>query len=165
MGATFAKSIIAPSSAYMRQTPGTNVIHHQGFISVGFSGEGFLLPTDVSFSNLSFQEGQATATATGFFASANGAVHPPGGVFAVTGCNIVTGCKAFDDFIFSGDWSPPFANGNFNWPIPWRYVVNGSPVQFFTANHHMTSDAAGNATIEKAGAGPFTKNASDPTSQ
>jgi hypothetical protein len=44
------------------------------------------------------------------------------------------------------------------------FTPTGSLTNFTTANHHETADATGRGTIEKAGAGPFSKNASDPTS-
>jgi hypothetical protein len=50
------------------------------------------------------------------------------------------------------------------WQIPWQYKTStGFLTNFTTVNHHETADANGRGTIEKGGAGPFAKNASDPT--
>jgi hypothetical protein len=69
------------------------------------------------------------------------------------------------DTIDTGDKGPPFSVGEFTWPIPREYRVNGGPAtQYTVVTHHQTADAAGKATIEKGGAGPFSKNANDPTS-
>jgi hypothetical protein len=163
-GPTFDRTIVAPESAYMRQMPQTKVSHTQGLCSVGFLGEAFLMPKDVSFSRILFLEGEAFGTGTGFYAYLNGKKHDLGGTTPVSGCNTKTGCKAFEDLVLTED-PPPFADGEFNWPIPWMYVIDaGDPHSFFIANHHQLSDAAGTATIEKAGAGPFTKLSTDRTS-
>ncbi len=136
-----------------------------GFESVGFQGHVYLTPTDVSFSNVKFQEGTANAVATGFFASVNGEVHPLGDVLSIANCNINTGCTPGDDTVDSNDNPPPFSVGDFLWAIPWQYQASGGAfIAFTTVNHHETADATGLATIEKAGAGPYSKNASDPTS-
>jgi hypothetical protein len=163
-GPTYDKTIVAPTSAYMQQQPHTKIYHVQGTCSVGFLGEAFLLPKDVSFSGTQFLEGEAAGIGTGYFASINGEIHPLGGTTPVSNCNIRTGCKAFDDLV-QMDGPPPFADGDFLWPIPWMYVVGtGTPSTFFTANHHQTCDPTGKGTIEKAGAGPFTKLSTDRTS-
>ncbi len=68
------------------------------------------------------------------------------------------------DQVDSLDNPPPFSVGDFLWQIPWQYKTSTGPLtNFTTANHHETADANGRGTIEKAGAGPFAKNASDPT--
>ena len=54
---------------------------------------------------------------------------------------------------------PTCGTSDFLWAIPWEFSVAGGPrTRFaggFTANHHATSSFFCNATIEKAGAGPF----------
>jgi len=63
------------------------------------------------------------------------------------------------------DDPPPFSVGDFLWAIPWQFKVgSGALTTFTTLNHHSTADATGKATIEKGGAGRYSKNASDPTS-
>jgi hypothetical protein len=92
--------------------------------------------------------------------------HPVGGWRTVGNGNATTGNPVnTSDTIDSGDDSPPFAIGNFLWAIPHEYQNGaGAAVPYTLANHVMSATAAGAATIQKAGAGPFTKNAADPTS-
>jgi hypothetical protein len=162
-GPTFDRTIVAPESAYMRQKPQTKIYHTQGLCSVGFMGEAFLQPNDVSFGRILFLEGEAFGIGIGYYAGINGLKHEFGLPNPVTGCNTRTGCKAFEDIVQTED-GPPFADGEFTWPIPWMYVIGtGTPSAFYTANHHQLSDATGKATIEKAGAGPFTKLSTDRT--
>ena len=48
---------------------------------------------------------------------------------------------------------------------PWSYMApDGVAKRFTTVTHHQHTDASGRTIIEKAGAGPFSKNANDPTS-
>ncbi len=159
----YSIAIVKPSGAYLVKFTGLR--HTMGFISVGFKGHEYLTPTDVSFSKLKFAEGTVNAVATGYFAPLNGKAHPPTATpIQISGCNITTGCIAGDDVVDTNDDSPPFAIGDFLWAIPWQYQLNaGALTTFTTANQHITSDAAGTATIEKAGAGPFSKKATDPT--
>jgi hypothetical protein len=157
-------TIVAPSGGLL--SPFSNIRHRQGYESVGFEAHTFLLPTDVSFINLQFAEGSTTATASGFFAHFNGQVHPPTNPpLAIGPCDSVIGCEVHgQDTVDSGDNPPPFSIGDFLWPIPWQYKTStGALTNFATANHHETAAANGRGTIEKAGAGPFAKNAGDPT--
>jgi hypothetical protein len=166
-GPTYNIVTVAPSGAYMIKKPGTGLRHQFGKLGVGFFGNAYLTPKDVSFSRLHFSEGVASASASGYWASLNGAIHPANGPFTISGCNIITGCLAFEDLVDTNDWDPPFGNGNFTWVIPWRYVVGSiapSYVRFTDATHYQTAEATGRATIQKAGAGPFEKDDSDPTS-
>jgi len=133
---------------------------------VGFLGNIFLEPTDVSFANVTFGEGTVNAVASDFYANLNGSPHPQNNFGGVGGCNVTTGCLVFQfDEVYTGTKGPPFSIGDFLWAIPWQYWVGSAArTQFATANHHQFTDATGKASIEKAGAGPFSKNASDPTS-
>ena len=144
----------------------SNIRHTFGFESVGFQAHIYLEPTDVSFANLLFAEGTTTAQASGFFASDNGEVHPASASpLAIGPCDGVLGCLVHGyDEVDSGDNPPLFSVGDFLWQIPWQYKTATSVlINFTTANHHETADATGRGTIEKAGAGPFAKNATDPT--
>lgn len=163
----YSITIVAPSGAYLVKT--SNLAHTQGYISVRFQGLIYLTPTDVSFASLKFQEGTANAVATGYFASANGQVHPAGPLVAISNCNTQTGCTGAGDEVGPDLWPPPFSTGDFVWQLPWQYQIPaGTLAVFTTATHHQTAAAQGAndglATIEKAGAGPFSKLASDPTS-
>jgi len=160
-------TVVAPSGAYLVKT--SNLAHTQGYISVRFTGLIYLTPTDVSFASLKFQEGSATAVATGYFATANGQLHPAGPLIAISNCNTTTGCTGAGDQVGPDLWPPPFSTGDFVWQLPWQYQIpTGALTVFTTATHHQTAAASGAndglATIEKAGAGPFSKLASDPTS-
>jgi hypothetical protein len=96
----------------------------------------------------------------------NGAVHNTGSWWSISSGNSSTGCLVLiDDNIYSGEKGSPYSNGQFNWPIPREYKADdGIPHEFTTANHNQVADSAGKCTIQKHGAGPFSKNASDPDS-
>jgi hypothetical protein len=68
----------------------------------------------------------------------------------------VKGCKVdVIDEVYSGEKAPPppYAEGDFNWPIPWQYrAPEGSVTTLTIANHHATSDSSGQAVLEKKGA-------------
>jgi len=164
MGQNYTISVIAPSSAHMVKD--SNLRHTMGLAGVGFLGNIFLAPTNVSFANISFGEGTVPAVASGFYANFSGLAHPQDTFGGVGGCNVTTGCLVNPhDMVDSGDKGPPFSVGDFVWAIPWQYWVGGAArTTFTTATHHMFTDATGKASIEKAGAGPFSKNAADATS-
>jgi len=164
----YTLTIVTPSAGLLSKF--TNVRHTQGYISVGFEGHPYLEPTDVSFANLQFAEGAAIADATGYFASLNGELHDPtANPENIGSCDSVIGCQVLaTDTVDTLDDPPPFSNGDFLWPIPWQYKApEGALTTFTTANQRMsavaTSSTAAIATISKAGAGPYSKNASDPT--
>ncbi len=164
---------IALSRPPSRRVAHTNLIHTQYTCSAGFYGTVYLLPKDVSFNNIGFQEGSTLPSiATGYYSSLSQEEHLTNGPYNITNCNATTGCQTFTsphDTVYTGEGLPPYAVGELLWPIPWMYVVveGGQQIatQFATGNHHQTSDQNGKATIEKAGAGPFSANASDRTTQ
>jgi hypothetical protein len=166
----YSIAIITPSGGL--ESKFSNVRHKQGDVSVGFLAHIFLEPTDVSFANLQFAEGSAPAVASGYFGPLNGHLHPPtSSPVPIGSCDSVIGCEVAatgGDQIDTGDDPPPFSNGDFLWSIPWQYQAPGGALTTFTTvNHHSTavatSSTAATATIEKGGAGPFSKNSSDPT--
>jgi len=165
MVATKTIAIVVPSSAHIVRQPGTNIRHTQGKASVGFKGQIFLAPKDVSFVNIQFREGHAVGSATGFLAFKNGEIHNETPSWLPVGNgNSSTGCLAAIDTISTGDYSGPFSNGQFLWPIPWRQRVGSNPeTVFMTANHQENVDPTGKATIQKAGSGPFSRALNDPT--
>ncbi|MGZ4976107.1 MAG: hypothetical protein ACXV8O_03045 [Methylobacter sp.] len=154
---------VAPTGASMTQQVGTGVWHVQNSYSVGFKGSITVSPSGVSYAGVTFREGAAVATATGWLAFKNGQVHAVGAACTITGTS-VNGI----DTVSSGQKSPPpaYAVGDFLWPIPWECSTDGGTTwsQIVIANHHETCSAAGVAAISKAGAGPFTKNAADASS-
>jgi len=64
--------------------------------------------------------------------------------------------------LYSGEKGAPYSVGEFNWPIPREYKADdGVAHSFTTANHNQVADATGKCTIQKHGAGPFSKDASE----
>jgi hypothetical protein len=166
--ATFDITIVAPSGATEIQKPGSGIHHTNGFWGLGFLGWIRFDPTDVSFAKLRFKELATTATASGYLSAFQNHPHPETvGYATIGGCNLATGCRIMVDDEVLSEFIPfpnrPFAAGDFNWPIPWRCYTTNTTINMGIANHHATSNAAGDATLEKAGAGPFTSNYNDPT--
>jgi hypothetical protein len=160
-------TVIAPTGAHV--TKFSNLRHTNGRCGVGFQAYIYLEPANVSFANTTFAEGTVAAVASGYYASLNGLPHPPTAIPKPVGnCNTTNGCTLLNgayDTVDTNDGSTPFSIGNFLWAIPWNYQVGSAALtQFTTANHSQTTDATGKATIQKAGAGPFSKNANDSTS-
>lgn len=154
---------VAPAGAYMAQKPATGLYHVQDSFSVGFKGEIFLTPNNVSYEGVLFREGTVPAVAVGWLIAWNGLVHAVGVTHTITGNKV--DCI---DTVFSGQKAPPppYAAGSFLWAIPWQYSLdNGTTWTTFTTANHQAASAAvgvddGSATIQKAGAGPFTALAS-----
>jgi hypothetical protein len=98
----------------------------------------------VSFANLQFTEATAAAVASGYFSSLNGEQHaatsPP---VSIGLCDGLLGCQVLTlDTVDTTDDPPPFSNGDFLWPIPWRYQAPGGALTTFTtANHYQTAVA------------------------
>ena len=149
----------------MIRQPGTQIKHVQYTCSAGFLGISFLLPTDVSFSNLMQRETMCVASATGYYAGRNGQIHPSGDWRGVLGGNIASGCQTDDsDRCYSGVGCEPYGDGDFLWPIPWQYRGDDLVSHVFvTAQQHITANTAGRCEISKLGAGPLGANALDPT--
>jgi hypothetical protein len=163
-GHNYTIAVIAPSGAHMVKN--SNLRHTNGLAGVGFLGDVFLEPANVSFAGIFFSEGLTFATASGYYRSLNGLQHSDGPLTSLGACNSNTGCKINgQDRVDSGDGTPAFSDGDFLWPIPWQYSVGtGSQTQFMIANQHFLIDATGRVSIEKAGSGLLSTNASDPTS-
>jgi hypothetical protein len=165
-GPTSNITIVAPSGAHIRQQPGSNLRHTNGFVGVGFLGNVFLDPRDVSFINIEAREGTVMGTGMGFYSYLDKMVHNTGHFFPVGPCDSTNGCQIqVTDTIDTGDHAGPFSDGEFTWPIPREYRVNGGPpIQYTVVTHHQTADINGTAKIDKGGAGPFSKKVNDPTS-
>lgn len=170
LGPIYTRTIVAPSDGYIRQTPGSSILHCQGYCSVGFYGEARLQPTDVSFSKLWFREGGGTAQASGFYGASAGAQHQPTNIMIpITDCNFTLGCMGLDaDLIGTYSSNTSFATGSLTWPIEWRYGLTdsilGSQTGFTTASHHQTSTDTGTANIQKEGSGTFSRTADSASS-
>jgi hypothetical protein len=168
---TFA--VVEPDEAVMVQTPGTHIYHQHDVWSVGFIGDIYLQPTDVSFNNCTFQEGTCTGVGSGYLSKIQPKVHPIGLIVHVGDGNAETGCQVLshDTAAFTQPHTP-YGDGEWLWPIPWRFGVRvpspGRPptidTVFTIAYEHATADASGRATIEKKDCGPFSRMPADPTS-
>ena len=155
---------IVPWGAYMEKMPGTDVGHKQGYFSVGFWGHPYLLPKDVSFSNLKAYEGSCEADADGYFASNDKELHPEGPWGEIGSGNITTGCRVeIDDTISELNTDSNWAEGNFKWNIPWRIGYGGQDIaDICMMLHHVYSkDNSGKAYIKKS-AGPYSKTVYEP---
>ena len=76
-GPTYSRSVIKPSGGYM-EPYGTGLLHTVNTWSCGWKGDVYLLPKNVSFTNMQFREGSCNATATGWLAPYNGLPHAAG---------------------------------------------------------------------------------------
>jgi outer membrane protein OmpA-like peptidoglycan-associated protein len=167
-----AITIVAPSGVRMTEVPGTAPNFSPGgpiaagVWGAGFQGDPFIDPKDVSFIGVMFGEGTVPSVITGSFLSGFAAVHPVGGLVPGQGGNLATGTPLSPavDSIFTGGRAPVTrlfgknicGDSDFLWAIPWEFSVAGGPrIAFAIANHHATSSTFCEATIEKAGAGPF----------
>jgi hypothetical protein len=174
-GYSFDKSIVAPNDAYMIKSQAIPGLWHcYGTSSVGFYGDVKLLPTDVSFARLYFREGRGTFNApTGFYSSQHGKQHRPTPHWTpVNDCNIIKGCNAFLDQVYTGSWPPDpvlgFYYGDGTWPIDWNIgfaddlnpTVSGERF-FMRAIHYQESNNIGTASIRKAGSGTWTRQVND----
>ena len=171
--ATVTITVVKPTDAVMVQWPGTHLQHQQWTWSVAFLGKIFLRPTDVSFKNIKFGEGAATAKASGYLKKMDRAPHPVGQMVPVGAGNDANGPEVLATDTVGADRGqelpPPYAVGDFLWPIPWLWKASipspgTTPAEFTRAFHHATADATGKATIEKKGAGPFSRVPADLTS-
>ena len=179
-----AITIVIPSAVNITEVPGTapNFMLRGGVASTvtpgmwgaGFQGNVFVDPKDVSFQGVVFGEGTVPGVVTpagSFLSPFDGIVHTANTFGAAHGGNATTGTPVSPpvDNITTGELTPtagPFGlricgTSDFLWAIPWEFSVAGGPrtgfAGGFTANHHMTSSFFCDASIEKAGAGPFVR--------
>ncbi|MEM6725540.1 MAG: DUF4157 domain-containing protein, partial [Bacteroidota bacterium] len=180
---TAAIPLIAPTFSNMVQRPGDGVCHRNGVASVGFRGDMFMQPNDVSFMTgllpaafgLRWREGTGTMMAVNSLSAFNGTVHTPtappinigAGNFAtgnqILGSDTVTTGHATADTGFLGLGKPDWS-GAFIWPIEWQYIAPGAtPVTYMTAFQVASIDAAGTASIFKVNSGVVTRALGAPT--
>lgn len=155
--------IIKPSGGFMELEPGTEIAHIQNQVSVGFQGRIFLRPKDVSFMAMTFQEETVVAKATGFFKDLDKDPHPVGPIDFVGPGDSTKGCKVLglpDNVATRAPKNKKLEKGTstFEWNIPWMFSVGGAqPEEFTRALQKAEADEFGKASIEKKGAGPFSK--------
>jgi len=177
---THTISIVIPSAVRLVAVPGTapnfggwgNPPIAAGTWGAGFQANVFVDPKDVSFQGVVFGEGTIAPVTSGSFLSVFG-THPSNTFGPGHGGNATTGTPVSPPQDGIWNWRgpvgtvPPFGtpfcgSADFLWKIPWEFSVAGGPrtafAAGFTANHHVTSSLFCQATIEKAGAGPFCRN-------
>ncbi len=164
--ATITLTIVEPSNIRIDRRPGTLGNHTQGSASVGFIGDIFFLPADVSFENCSYLEDEVDAVGTGCFQQYYATNHvghhpntspiPIGPPVSDTSGSKVNG---FDKIAASGS----SCDGGWSWSIPWRFQVgSGTSKVFRTVDQVVSINAAGRAEISKAG-GSNASNRNDAT--
>ncbi len=158
-------NVVQPSGSYMIKQPGTNVWHEKGKASIGFKGLSYLLPKDVSFNKIERREGDGKGVGSGFFKRFDGYNHPIGSWFSVASGDISKGSLVNTvDTVSTGPFDETYSTGAFTWPIKRQFRVGTSAAETFTtANHIMSIDSTGKTTIEKHGAGPYTRELNDPS--
>ncbi len=150
----------APTGAEFRQIGATAHVH--GKPSVGFKGDVFLLPKDVSFKWVETREGAAPYEGSGCFAKVevsrrqldtnSAVIHPIRGEWIDSGNgNAATGTESQGPDTVTTYRANNTGAGTFTWNIPWYYKVAGKSTEhrFCTAVHHVAVDAAGTMTISK----------------
>lgn len=172
--------IVRPDGVNMTEVPGT-APNFGGFgkptitkqvWGAGFLASVFIDPKDVSFKDVDFGEGKGTIQVTpvpSFLDPFDGDEHQPGAVAPGGKGNKTTGTPVLspgDQVVLSQPTEfrdgQTCGNSDLLWPIEWRFSVGGSaPDKFATATVHATSDVNCDATVEKAGAGPFCRRLDD----
>jgi len=158
--------IVKPDRVRIRALPGTAPDFGgqipPGNFGAGFLGEPMIGPENVSFKGIMFREGEADAKVTppgSFLDSPNSSdkKHPVGAFAPGDGGNAQTGTPVLVvDQIRTAVRIPPCGDSDFLWQIPWQFKVAGSnPEKFAEVTHRATAAESCDATIEKAGAGPF----------
>jgi len=159
---TISFEVVEPNGAYQVQHGTT--FHNNGTASAGFAGITYLEPRDVSFEYIEINEGNCPATATGCYSHWNNMTHPAwpawasvGGGSNATG-SVVEGPNhdpdcTYWDYVYSGDVNSPYTAGEFTWPIPWEFRVNGGAAKQFTTlrQHAECTVTTGQVTISKGG--------------
>jgi hypothetical protein len=151
-------TVIAPNGVMMTAA---SFLHLQGTASAGFIANPIkILPATVSFYRIEVQEGVAVGVGTGYYAGFNGIGHVRGPFLSVRQDNVVNG----NDTVCSSNGQPPFAVGQFSWPIPWEYRSLGATTlrQIAIVEHLQVATATGRVTMSKGGTS-VTRNPGDPT--
>ena len=163
MGPSYTKSVVTPSGVYMTRYPVAGKKETNNMIGVGIALYYWINPKDVSFSNLSFGEGTAASTTTGFYSTrwpwnsyptgTPQAAHPANGPVQISGGNIATGCRVVPEDHASTGFTPgPYAAGTLTWNIPAEYITNAGRVGMgVTTTHTSQYFANGSATVTKNG--------------
>ncbi|SHN10798.1 hypothetical protein SAMN05192549_104353 [Duganella sacchari] len=169
---TVTFTVIEPSGVLMQRAPGTNLAHTQGIPSVGVRTEIFLQPDTVSFQFIEISEDDCPGLVTGYFVGTplDGVRHGThgAGTWVIVGSPVAgKGSKVIaNDTAYTGycNFGTPYSAGTFDWPIPWKFRLNGGADKVFaTVHQRFTINAAGDMTVSKAGANGAAQ-LNDPTS-
>jgi hypothetical protein len=161
--ATIILQIVEPDALYMIRTPHTLGKHLAHNVSVGFIGDYYLLPEDVSFEHCRFLEKDARGIGEGCYARASVPGHDPNPVPLpvkqptddVSGSMV----KIYDRVAVQDLRS---CVGMVFVPIPTHFQVgNHESKEFHIVDQVMTTDADGTATIYKASASNTSRLADD----
>lgn len=159
--ATIDFTVIEPSGVSMRRKSGTGVWHANNIPSVGMKLDIYITPDTVSFENIEIMESDCVGAVTGYFVGTtldgiHHAGHGAGTWVTVGTVRAGRGSKVDGtDTAQSGhcNFGQPYADGTFDWPIPWNFRVNGgSEKRFATVHQRFIIDAAGAMTVRKGGA-------------
>ncbi len=163
-------TVVPPSGLFLRQKPGTGVLHHYNTLSIGFKGLPYLKPTEVSFVNIQVREKRVRGEGTGYLAFMTGIPHKPALNWedVVSGDNDASGSRVrvTDTVEFIVDTrSPPFTEGMFTFPIPLEYklVTGSAPMSGGIVNQILSTHPSEEINALKGGTS-VSKKASDPTS-
>ena len=170
---TVTFTVIEPASVSMERPAGSGIYHTNGIPSVGIQAEIYLKPDTVSFQFIEISEDDCPGVVTGYFVGTaldgvRHGTHGAGTWVPVASPVAGKGSKVIaKDTAQSGhcNFGTPYANGTFDWAIPWKFRVgsSGADKVFATVHQRFTIDAAGDMTVSKGGATGAAKLA-DPTS-
>jgi hypothetical protein len=147
--------VFEPKGFHHAQISGT--IHYPtNTAGAGMTNTVWVGPTNVSFYRVVLEEvGLMATNATGYFSPTNG--YPTNLLdHAQHGANtpiFLNQNNTWTDKASSSEASP-YSNGNFTWPIPWRWQVGTSgPTNYIPDNpaveQNFTIDSSGTVTIDK----------------
>ena len=153
--ATIKFTIVEPASVKIKRKTSTLGHHTINTPSVGFIGETFIFPEDVSFENCSYLESEVNAVGTGCFKdyyAANPTGHNPSTTPNPIGppVNDTSGSKLNGEDQIDGDGTKCAGSWSFAIPVSFQ-VGSGAAKVFTTVNQVTTITAAGDTTITKGG--------------
>jgi Domain of unknown function (DUF4157) len=154
---------VKPNGGYVSRKNGTNLKKLQDCWGVGFVGELFVTPNNVSFSNIQFREGTVAPEISGDWNAGLSqqdipiADHSLGDWLPILEPNNGVAVNQVDteDWIETGTKSaqPTGQPSGYIWRIPWEYRgMNGSEGEFTKVIHEVRDDGQGTATLSKGGA-------------
>jgi YD repeat-containing protein len=150
-------TVIEPNTVFIEKAFGWGIFHTQFTPSVGFKGQLYVGPTNVSFKNVQIREDAVPGFGTGYFAYQTGDMHEPQVVPAPLEDVVVPGKGTrvipLDEVQAGSDNHLPYTDGSFTWEIPWRFRVGSGVLSppFWNSTHLKSIDATGKMTLTKGG--------------